>query len=105
MNTLDIRKDNFMEMRARLPRLQREVHAALAAHGPLTTLELAGIMGRSVLTVRPRVTELAGLGLAKCVGRRGRDGVYEAVPAHEAALRQAQGKRGAAEQMLLRIGG
>lgn len=41
----------------------------------------------SILTVRPRVCELAELGFVECIGREGREGVYQAVTL---AARQAR---------------
>jgi hypothetical protein len=44
-------------------------------------------MGISLFTIRPRMTELVALGLARCVGRRkngGSEGIYQAIPLEEA---------------------
>jgi hypothetical protein len=41
-------------------------------------------VGLDLLTVRPRVTELCEMCLAKCIRRDGHDGVYEGVPMAEA---------------------
>lgn len=63
---------------------RQAVYDALAALGASTTRELAEGMGHDLLTVRPRVSELVDLGLVVLVGRERREGVYCAVPLHEA---------------------
>lgn len=105
MKGTDIRDENWRSLRGHVGARLHLVHAALLAHGPLTTAELAARMGKSVLSVRPRVTDLVTFGLARCVGRNGRDGVYRAVNWHDAAEAWERRHSGAAVQMLLRIEG
>ena len=75
MNTIEVRNDNYHAMRSELPQKRREVYDFLLfatrnhTEG-LTTRELAFRMNRSVLEVRPRMTELCQQGLARCVGRK-----------------------------------
>lgn len=80
MNPEDIRDMNWDEMAGHLSGLREKVYNALAKHGPCTTCELAGASGISLLTVRPRMTELCQLGFADCTGKTSHDGVYVAVP-------------------------
>jgi hypothetical protein len=66
--------------------LRKRCLDALKARGPSTADELASAIGESVLSVRPRVTELKELGMARDTGQRreNRSGrkaaVMEAVP-------------------------
>jgi predicted transcriptional regulator len=74
---------------------QREiVYNSLLACGRCTTSALAAKMERSVLSVRPRVSELYDLGLVALVGKEGHEGIYEAVTVF--AARQAHEYRQAA---------
>jgi len=74
----------------------------LAIGRPLTTRELARAMARSEPTsIRPRVTELCQMGLARCVGRRGGEGIYEAVSLTEAKADFEARRAEKAEQRLL----
>ena len=75
MNATKLRDGNYAAMRAELPQKRREVYDFLflaTRNHPegLTTRELAFRMNRSVLEVRPRMTELCQQGLARCVGRK-----------------------------------
>ena len=50
------------------------VHLAWQAHGPGTTREVAQRSGISLLTFRPRTTDLHALGLVELVGDKGAEG-------------------------------
>jgi predicted ArsR family transcriptional regulator len=80
MTPADIRDMNWKQIEDSLTGVRQSVYNALAATGPCTTLQLADRSGISPFTVRPRVTELCELGLAECVGKDGREGLYRAVP-------------------------
>lgn len=54
----------------------------LLYHGPATTTTIAQGTKIPLLTVRPRVSELALLGWVECVGRVGREGSYQARQAY-----------------------
>ena len=84
-NPGEIRNDNWQALRERVSGLRGEVHAALLQAGPCTTRELAAKAGLSILTVRPRVTELVELGFAECTGRAAGEGIYRALTHAEAA--------------------
>ena len=102
MKPVDLRNENFEAIRDRLDKNRREVYARLLTFSPTTTRGLAEEMGWDVLSVRPRVTELVALGLARCVGRSGGEGLYEAVPIPEAIAAFERAQAGA-EQMFLNV--
>ncbi|MFN7174201.1 MAG: hypothetical protein ACK4MT_05760 [Thermaurantiacus tibetensis] len=60
-------------MRDQAGRLRGAVLAALRRHGPLTADEIAGALGETVLSVRPRVSELAVEGLVVKTSQRRRN--------------------------------
>jgi hypothetical protein len=75
----------------------------LCLRGPCTTAELAEESGLNILRVRPRVTELVQLGLARlaAVQVKKTEGRYEAVGLEEARL--AFERSTVSRQMDLRI--
>lgn len=104
MKPVDIRNRNWADIAARLDGDRLAVHAALLKAGPHTTRGLAAAMGWDPFSVRPRVTELCQLGLARVVATRGREGVYGAVPMAVAEREfRARLEPAPAEQMLLRL--
>ena len=91
MNPVDFSRSTYAQIEQALGALRVHVWNGLKQHGPCTTAELATRMEMSVLTVRPRVTELVQLGLARLVPtqHRGHEGVYEACTVENAiALQQ-----------------
>lgn len=84
MNPADIRDMNWQQIQDALTGVRQSVYNALTSLGPCTTLSLAQRSGISPFTVRPRVTELCELGLAACVGKDGREGIYQATPLYVA---------------------
>ncbi len=103
MIPIDIRDANWAEIEGRLEGDRRAVYDAMRRIGPRTTRVLAALMGWDPFSVRPRVTELCQLCLARLVERRGREGVYEAVPLAAARAEFEAAKADGAEQMLLRM--
>lgn len=85
----DIKRDQLTKISDGLKGWRAQVHADLTARGESTTEALADFMGCSVLTVRPRVTELIEIGLAERVGRCGKSGcgIYAAISQEEATRR------------------
>lgn len=85
----DIKRDQLAKISEGLKGLRAQVHADLTLCGPCTTEALAGFMRYSVLTVRPRVTELIECGLAERVGRQEGTGcgIYAAISQEEATRR------------------
>ena len=90
----DLRSVGFSEVRERLTGNRLTVYEALLTRGPSTGSELAAFMRWTVLSVRPRVTELCDCYHATATGER-RDGEHvfravqpaEAMAMHEAARR------------------
>jgi hypothetical protein len=78
MKTIDIRRENFEAIFARVEGLRALCWFALAKHGPGTTRQIAEWTGLDLLTVRPRVTELCDLGFAYLADKHKREGVYAA---------------------------
>jgi predicted transcriptional regulator len=92
MNPSEIRDMNWQQIQDALTGARQSVYNALAATGPCTTLQLAERSGISAFTVRPRVTELFELGLAKLVGKEGREGIYQAVDLDKARAEHARSR-------------
>lgn len=89
MKAIDCKTETWKSVLKRVEGVRMEVYRLLQKHGPETTRQLALRSGvHSVLTVRPRMTELCQLGLARCVGRQhdlaGSEGIYEAIPLDQA---------------------
>lgn len=82
-----IRDENWAALRddPRMNPLRTAIYLQLIQDGALTTEDIARRLERPLLTVRPRVTELLQIGWIRCAGRRGRSGLYEAVPVAEIA--------------------
>ena len=81
-----VRNWTWEEVQTAVTGTRQRVFAALKAGGPQTTSQLAAATGINLLTVRPRMTELYDLGVVRLAGREpnGTQGIYEAVPEHEA---------------------
>lgn len=79
MKAIDFRNATFEGLRATLDAKRQSVYAAFVVYGPGTTRRVAGEAGISLLTFRPRTTELLQLGLVGIVGdeSRGKEGVYQ----------------------------
>lgn len=77
--TTDIRDEMHAHIQPGVQVFQTRVWELLGKFGPCTTRQLAESSGMSLLTVRPRVTELLELGLVELSGRLGREGVYRQV--------------------------
>lgn len=105
MVATDIRDLNWTQIRDHLTPARMRIHETLQRVGQSTSMDLAERAGLSLWSVRPRMTELAQMGLVRCVGhivRRGkRHGVYEAVGLVEAEA--AWIKRDRPEQLNLGI--
>lgn len=92
MKPVDVRDENFAELQGRLTGQRLAVYEGYCHYGPCTTDALAATMGMSVLSVRPRTTELYQLGLVRMTGRTGHDGIYQAVSVAKAegGMRKAE---------------
>jgi predicted transcriptional regulator len=84
MKAIDYRNTTWDEIQGRLKGERNAVYHGLRAHGPCTTRQLAEALGRDILTVRPRVTELLQLGVGD---EPGHEGIYRAVPLWQAMHR------------------
>lgn len=91
----DIRDAKWTEIEKQVTGQREMVYTSLLACGRCTTDALAAHMHKSVLSVRPRVSELYDLGLVALVGKDGHNGIYEAIPVFVA--RQAHEQRRAAQ--------
>ena len=96
MKTTDPRDMTWDELKDELSGLRSRIWEWLRSFGPATTSQISECMEIPLLTVRPRVSELAALGFAECIGREGREGVYKAISMatrqarHEENLRESQ---------------
>ena len=83
MSPADLRDLTWETVRPMLAGARLSVLTAFREHGPGTTERIAAKIGMSILTFRPRTTELCQLGLVRLVNRDHSQGIYEAVPAAE----------------------
>ena len=79
MKTTTPRDLTWDQIRDQLDGAREAIWTWLRAHGPATTTAIASGTGIPLLTVRPRVSELAALGWIECRGRSGREGAYGAL--------------------------
>jgi hypothetical protein len=86
MKPIDYRNETWADVQTRLDGMLRATWEALAAHGPCTTRALAVASGMDILSVRPRVTDLCHMGMARLAAGtlHSKEGLYEAVPIAEA---------------------
>jgi predicted transcriptional regulator len=98
MKPIDYRNDNFVDVQATINGRREEVLTAWQEHGPCTTEELAERSGISVLTLRPRTTDLYQLGFVVLEGGNKRAGIYRAATSAEVLQhfrdRQAKAQQG-----------
>lgn len=82
MKPIDYRNATWDQVRGHLTGLRQAVYEAYVQHGPGTTREISERSGISILTLRPRTTELVQLGFVELLGGSddGREAVYVAVP-------------------------
>jgi len=82
MKPVDFRNITWDQLHGHLAGLRQQVYDAFAQHGPGTTREVSERSRISILTLRPRTTELVQLGFVECLGGSddGREAVYIAVP-------------------------
>ena len=82
MKSISYRNASFEAIRAQLSGLRQQVYSAYVSYGPGTTREMAQKSGVSLLTLRPRVTELLQLGFVEVVdgSENSREAIYIAIP-------------------------
>jgi hypothetical protein len=98
MKPVDFRNETFASIQNRIGGSRACVYAAWAKHGPCTTEDLARLSSISILSLRPRTTELFQLGficLAEDQGGKG-EGTYRVRSQPELASWLAQQQREAA---------
>ena len=62
MKPIDYRNETWERIQSRIHGQRLAVYDGFCQHGPITTRELSNRIGISILTVRPRATELYQLG-------------------------------------------
>lgn len=77
MKPTDLRNATWQEVQQHVTDDMLRVHRAWRKHGPGTTEAVANLSGISLLTFRPRTTDLYKLGMVECTGRAGSSGIYE----------------------------
>jgi hypothetical protein len=88
MRPVDFRNFTWAQVQEHIGDDMRRVHEAWRVHGPGTTREVAERSGISLLTFRPRTTDLYHLGLIECNDCKGNAGVYAFVSEELAEARQ-----------------
>lgn len=79
MKPTDLRNASWRECLTHVTDDMVRVHNAWLQHGPCTTRELAERAKMSLLTLRPRTTDLGKLGLVQCTAAAGNEGIYSFV--------------------------
>lgn len=88
MRAVDFRNFTWAQVREHIGDDMRRVHEAWRAHGPGTTRQVAERSGISLLTLRPRTTDLYHLGMVEITGWDGSAGVYQHVSETAASVAQ-----------------
>lgn len=101
MTPTDIRNMSWEEIRSRVHGDREQVWIRLHRFPGVTTRGLASHMNWDILRVRPRVTELVQLGLARIDGSIGREGTYRALDWREARIAWEAGRRTVQTEMAL----
>lgn len=116
MKPIDYRDATWADVQERLTDLRMQAYLAWVECGPGTTREVAERAAMSLLTFRPRTTELFQLGVVVLAdgadgaastsgGMRGREGVYQALSIREAQMlffeRCAEARSGVQAQLQL----
>lgn len=78
MKPVDLRNETWEQARGRIGKDMQRVWDAVRNHGPGTTRKIAEAACISLLTLRPRVTDLFQLYLVELVDKDGTEGVYRA---------------------------
>lgn len=82
MRPIDIRNDTWESIQGHLADDRLVIWQGFGDYGPCTTRALAEKTLISILTVRPRTTELVSMFLVELVGRNKDGGIYAHVPAY-----------------------
>lgn len=76
MKPADLRNATWREVQSHITADMLRVHAAWQQFGPGTTRQVAARSGISLLTLRPRTTDLYQLGLVELTTSEGHEGIY-----------------------------
>jgi hypothetical protein len=101
--TLDAREATWATVRMRLRGARLRAYQIFQENGPCTTTEAAQRGPMSILTLRPRVTELCEMGLLECVEVRDGNGIYRALDEEFARALLEKRQAGKTEQRELGI--
>jgi hypothetical protein len=82
MKAIDYRNNTWEHVKANLSGLRMQVYTAFVHYGPGTTWQIADKAGISILTLRPRTTELLQLGFVEVMdgSENSREAIYVAIP-------------------------
>lgn len=83
MKPIDYRNATFADLQTHITGDRERVLDAWKKHGPCTTEDLAQRSGISILSLRPRTTDLVKLGFVLLAGGGKRGGVYRAAEYQE----------------------
>lgn len=103
MKPIDCRNETWKDVMLRMSKMRLRVYEIVSQFGPGTTEQLAMASGMSILSLRPRVTELHDMGMVDMVGKAdgGKDSIFKAVPLAEAERRYVELQKTGAVQMPL----
>jgi predicted transcriptional regulator len=71
--TQETRRESYDKTLVMLGPQLRKVFGAVVEHGPVSAWQLSAILKREVYQLRPRLTDLAAMGLIKATGTRHED--------------------------------
>lgn len=82
MKSTDYRNNTWEELKAKVSGLRMDVYTAFVKFGPGTTWQISEKAGISILTLRPRTTELLQMGFIEVMdgSNNSREAVYVAIP-------------------------
>lgn len=78
MKPIDFRDATWESVQGSMAGRLMEVYRAWVVYGEGTTRQLAQRSGIDILNVRPRTTDLFGIGLVELVGGNAGEGIYKA---------------------------
>lgn len=93
MKPAELRNATWREVLTHITDDMHRVADAWLQHGPGTTRQVAEKSGISLLTFRPRTTDLFQLGFVECIGASGTEGIYRGRTTDEARTAWEAGER------------
>lgn len=79
MKAIDVRTANWNEIMSCMSVARQRVYEAWQRNGPGTTVAVCERSMMSILSFRPRTTELVQLGLLECTGKEVSDGISHGI--------------------------